>query len=449
MSKFNCTEFNETSSTAWKQKIQVDLKGADYNNTLLWHTNDGITVKPFYHQDENIPTANITTNHWNIAQHILVTNTSQANTLALDAVKKGAEALVFEIKIDLDFTHLLKGIDTNIIEFQFLLHNLNETSIHSLLKLNLPYCFVNIDPIGHLAQTGNWHHNLKKDHQIIDDLVKKYPTKNILSIDTRVYQNAGATTTQQLAYAIAHVNEYFNHFKTNTLPNIQFITATGSNYFFEIAKIRAIKLLFKTICTEYKATPKCNILSFPSNRNKTIYDYNVNLLRTTTECMSSILGGANTICNLPYDTIYHTTNDFGDRIARNQLLVLKNESAFNVVSNPADGAYYIEAITQQLAEKALAIFKSIEQSGGFLKQLKEGTIQRKIKESALEEQKQFDNGTLVLLGTNKHPNEQDKMKHDLQKQPFLQKEARKTLISPIVSRRLSEKLDQQRLQNEK
>jgi len=448
MNKFNCTEFNEISSAAWKQKIQADLKGADYNDTLLWHTNDGITVKPFYHQDENIQPANVTSNPWNIAQYILVTNAAEANQTAIDAVQKGAEALVFDINIDLDYKELLIGIDTNTIEIQILPHTLNEDNINSLLALNLPKCYVNIDPIGYLAKTGNWHFNLKKDHQIIENLIEKHATKNILSIDTRVYQNAGATITQQLAYAIAHVNEYFNHFKTNKLPNIQFITATGGNYFFEIAKIRALKLLYKTICTEYKATPKCTVLSFPSSRNKTIYDYNVNLLRTTTECMSSILGGANTICNLPYDDIYHNANDFGNRIARNQLLVLKNESAFNMVSNSADGAYYIESITQQLAEKALNIFKSIEQSGGFLKQLKGGTIQRKIKESAQLEQQQFDNGTLILLGTNKHPNEQDKMKYNLQKQPFLQKEARKTLIPPIVSRRLSEKLDLNRLKQE-
>jgi methylmalonyl-CoA mutase len=164
--------------------------------------------------------------------------------------------------------------------------------------------------------------------------------------------------------------------------------------------------------------------------------------------MSAILGSSNTICNLPYDHIYHNSNEFGNRIARNQLLVLKHESAFANVNNPSDGAYYIENITQQLAENALEIFKLIENGGGFLAQLKEGTIQRKIKESALKEQEQFDNGSLVLLGTNKHPNEKDKMKHELEKQPFVTREARKTLIAPITARRLSEKIDKERLDNE-
>lgn len=449
MSKFLFNEFENISASAWKQQIQADLKGADYNDTLLWKTNEGITVKPFYHQDTNVATANIKNNNWRIAQLIAVTTASQANEKAINAINKGAESIVFEIDSDINIYDLLTNIDVNTIELQFHFKLLSHKMTEDLIKLNLPKCYLNIDIIGNLAKTGNWFSSLKEDFQFIKNLVTKYPTHNILSVDTSIYQNAGATITQQLAYAIAHANEYFNNFKDATLPKIQFITATSGNYFFEIAKIRALKVLFETIVKEYNSENNtCTILSFPSNRNKTIYDYNVNLLRTTTECMSAILGGANTICNLPYDHIYHNSNDFGDRISRNQLLVLKNESAFDIVTNPADGSYYIETLTQQLAENALDIFKSIEAGGGFLSQLKEGTIQRKIKESGLKEQEQFDNGTIVLLGTNKHPNLNDKMQNDLEKQPFVSKESRKTLIAPITARRLSEKSDKNRLEKE-
>jgi len=164
--------------------------------------------------------------------------------------------------------------------------------------------------------------------------------------------------------------------------------------------------------------------------------------------MSAILGGANTICNLAYDGIYHKDNEFGERIARNQLLVLKHESYFDLVSNISEGSYYIESLTNQLAEKALNLFKDIEANGGFLSQLKEGTIQRKIKESAHKEQEQFDNGELVLLGTNKHPNEKDNMKHDLELFPFLKTNIRKTLIKPIIEQRLAEQIEQNRLKTE-
>ncbi len=449
MSKFLFNEFEDISAAAWKQQIQADLKGADYNDTLLWKTNEGITVKPFYHKDTDDYKANISNNNWNIAQLVTVKTVVEGNKKALSAIEKGAESIVFVIDSEINISELLSNINTNTIELQFKFKLLSNKMVEDVLQLNLPHCYVNCDIIGNLAKTGNWHTSLKDDFKFIKTIVAKYTDRNILSVDTSVYQNAGATITQQLAYAIAHANEYFNNFKDGTLPKLQFITSTSGNYFFEIAKIRALKLLFKTLSEAYHSDNyDCTVLSYPSNRNKTIYDYNVNMLRSTTECMSAILGGANTICNLSYDHIYHNSNEFGDRIARNQLLVLKNESSFDVVTNPADGAYYIESLTQQLAEKALEIFKLIELGGGFLAQLKEGIIQRKIKESGLKEQEQFDNGELVLLGTNKHPNFSDKMTHELEKQPFVNRESRKTLIAPITSRRISEKSDKNRLEQE-
>jgi methylmalonyl-CoA mutase len=172
------------------------------------------------------------------------------------------------------------------------------------------------------------------------------------------------------------------------------------------------------------------------------------MLRTTTESMSAIFGGANTICNLAYDSIYHKTNEFGERIARNQLLILKHESYFDKVDNPSNGSYYIENLTEQLAEKALQLFKDIESNGGFLKYLKEGNIQRKIKESATKEQEQFNTKDVILLGTNKHTNLKDKMKQELELYPFVKTNPRKTLIEPIIEHRLAEQIEQQRLKHE-
>ena len=172
------------------------------------------------------------------------------------------------------------------------------------------------------------------------------------------------------------------------------------------------------------------------------------MLRTTTECMSAILGGADAVANLAYDALYHKDNEFGDRIARNQLLVLKHESYFDKVNNTADGAYYIESLTDQLAEKALELFKDIETNGGLISQLIEGTIQRKINESAKKEQELFDSGKEVLLGTNKYPNQQDKMKHDLELYPFVKTNPVKTSIEPIIAKRLAESIEQNRLKDE-
>ncbi len=250
---------------------------------------------------------------------------------------------------------------------------------------------------------------------------------------------------------MAHANEYLNHFAASpTVLNgeFQFLISTGTNYFFEIAKIRALRLLYASLALEYKALGSCHILAQPTKRDKTLYDYNVNLLRTTTQSMSAVLGGANSIYNSTYDAIYHKNNEFGDRIARNQLLVLKHESYLDKVSNAAEGAYYIEDLTLQLAEKALEIFKEIEAGGGFLKQLKEGIIQKKIAESAEKEQQKFDTGEMVLIGTNKYENKEDKMKNDLELYPFLKMNPRKTLIQPILEKRLAEKLEQERLDKE-
>ena len=192
-------------------------------------------------------------------------------------------------------------------------------------------------------------------------------------------------------------------------------------------------------------------LSHYSNTNKTQQNI-IRLQRKyaahTTECMSAILGGADAVANLPYDSLYHKDNEFGDRIARNQLLVLKHESYFDKVNNAADGSYYIETLTEQLAEKALLLFKEIEEKGGFITQLIEGNIQKKISESVAKEQELFDSGKEILLGTNKYPNKNDKMKHDLELYPFLKQNPRKTLITPIIEKRLAEKLEQERLSQE-
>ena len=252
---------------------------------------------------------------------------------------------------------------------------------------------------------------------------------------------------QQLAYTLAQINEYFNKIPAINQP-ITIEVTVGTNYFFEIAKLRALRLLFNTLASAYNHNFDCHIIATPTKRNKTLYDYNVNMLRTTTECMSAILGGADGVANLAYDAIYHKDNEFGDRISRNQLLVLKHESYFDKVNNPADGTYYIESLTEQLAEKALELFKDIEKNGGLISQLIDGTIQRKINESAQKEQELFDSGKEVLLGTNKYPNKNDQMKNDLELYPFVKQNARKTLITPIIEKRLAEKLEQERLAQE-
>ena len=452
-------EFNPVSAKKWKQKIQFELKGADYNETLIWKSNEDISVKPFYNSEDfkdSSKALKTTGTQFNICQSIFVADVKKSNKKAINAIKNGAESIQFTIPSEsVSINELLENINLDSIPIYFELQFLSESFIKQIaaVKSNAGI-YIQNDIIGNLARSGNWFYNLNADFDILKNVFTHTSllSTSSISIDTSLYQNAGANMVQQLAYALAHANEYLNYFKnTGQLKqpfNVTFKVAVGSNYFFEIAKLRALRILWNTLALEYNINSECHIIAFPTKRNKTIYDYNTNLLRTTTECMSAILGGSNIIINLPYDVIYHKTNGFSTRMARNQLLILKHESHFNKVNNPSDGAYYIESLTSQLADKSLVLFKDIEASGGFLKQLKEGTIQRKIKDSAAKEQQQFDAGEEVLLGTNKHPNPSDKMKDELELYPFVKTHQRKTLIEPIIEKRLAEKLEQKRLKNE-
>lgn len=457
MSENLFAEFEEVSAKQWKQKIQFDLKGADYNETLVWHSPDGVDVKPFYHPDEAPSPVKVKAPaHWDITQQIYVASAEVSNKAAREALQKGAEALWFILPSEeVDLKSLFKDLQKVPVHIksEFL-------SEAFLLKLDEEIggnyeVFLQLDILGHLARSGNWFNDLKQDHEILDSVLQKLKNiKSIISIDVSLYQNAGANIPQQLAYALAHVNEYFNHFSALSEEKkqqlkIQFLVSVGPNYFFEIAKLRALRWLFSSLASEYGFAEECHILALPTKRNKTLYDFNVNLLRTTTECMSAALGGANAICNMAYDAVYHKNNRFGSRIARNQLLILKHESYFEKVANPAEGSYYVESLTQELATKALDIFKDIEKGGGFLTQLKEGTIQKKINESANREQDDFDSGKLVLIGSNKYPNPEDRMKDELELYPFLKQKPRKTLIQPILEKRLPEKMEQERLEKEK
>ena len=447
-------DFDPISSKQWKQRIQFELDGADYATSLIWNSPEDIQVKPFYHKDEYKGSfaSNTKASEFKICQNIFVHDLVKSNLRALDSIARGAESLRFTItNAQTDVEKLLENLPLEKLTIYF---NLSFLSIDFIRKIegiaqhknaNI-YC--NLDPIGELAKQGNWFTTPEKNNfETLNALAAATAKVSLISINSGLYQNAGATMAQQIAYSLGHVNEYFNRITKINTP-IVFQVSVGTNYFFEIAKLRALRLLFILIAKEYGHNIDCHILVSPTKRNKTLYDYNVNLLRTTTECMSAILGGADAIANLPYDALYRKDNEFSDRIARNQLLILKHESYFNKVNNPADGSYYIESLTQQLAEKALTLFHDIEAQGGFLKQLNAGIIKRKIQESANKEQELFDTGTEILLGTNKHRNTNDHMTNELELFPFVKIKPRKTLITPLIERRLAEEIEQERLKAE-
>jgi len=445
-------EFSPISAKEWKQQIQMELKGADYNKTLVWESLEGIRVKPFYHIDEyeylDIPTSKL---DFKIAQEIFIDNPEIANKIALDALAKGATAIQFTALQSFDLDVLFQNFDSlkkkPILYFknQFLSPQFNTELLQYFKDIRV---VIQQDIIGQLAQTGNWFRDKKSDFEALKTLFQKNPSKICIGIDASIYQNAGATNIQQIAYALAHASEYLNAFGKECATAIQFEFAVGSNYFFEIAKLRAFRYLWQELTREHQNECPAKIIVKPTNRTKTIYDYNVNMLRTSTEYMSAVLGGADTIITQAYDHLFKKSNNFSQRIARNQLLLLKEENGFIDAQNFAKGSYYIESLTVEMAKKALVLLKEIEKSGGFLKQLKTGTIQNKIKESAQKEQSLFDQEKLILLGTNKYPNTADVMKGSMDLYPFVKKNTKQTKIQPILTKRLSEKLDKERLDKE-
>ncbi|WP_036151380.1 methylmalonyl-CoA mutase subunit beta [Maribacter forsetii] len=448
--------FKTISEKEWKQKIQYDLKGKDYNEEVVWNSPEGIKVKPFYHADdlEHVKVKTSQISSWSIGKSIYAGNAIMANEKALKSIQKGAEAIRFLIPdTTIDIAVILNNIDLDIVKVYLNMQFLSKEYIDKILvKVSRSKnVHLQIDPIGNLARSGNWYDTMSADIDLVGGLISK-DIENLFCVDVSLYENAGADMVQELAYAMSHANEYLNIIDEKDslykLKNIDFKVAVGGNYFFEIAKLKALRNLWEILANAYEVSIPCHITTEPSKRNKTIYDYNVNMLRTTTECMSAVLGGADTVFNLNYNAVYKKDNEFADRIALNQLILLKEESYFDKVENPSAGSYYIETITSQLAEKALILFKSIEKDGGFLKQLKNHTIQNRIADGARKQQEKFNEKKIVLVGTNAFQNEEDKMNQELELYPFVKKNPRKTLITPIIEKRLAEELEQNRLSHE-
>lgn len=436
--------FSPIDSKQWKQQIQFELNGLDYNDTLVWESLEGIKVKPFYTKDDlPLKQSNIAIDAaFNILQDVYVHDSSKANSAAQTKILKGANSIWFILPhaVDLDELFIeLPADKTFFVRLNFIDENFIEKLINFSKNRSIKICF---DPIFQLAIDGNWFVNKTNDIETLNKLVKN---NQVLFVDGTLYQNSGANGVQQLAYILAHLTDYLNAVKPSEII-IKY--AVGSHYFFEIAKLRALRILVETLCEAFEVACDIQIIAQPTLRNKTIYDYNVNMLRTTTEYMSAILGQANYIMPLPYDSIYHKSNPFGDRISRNQLLILKHESYFDEVLNAADGAYYIESLTESFSQKALELLKTIEKGGGFIDALFKETIQKHVVESADKEQQLFNEGKIVLLGTNKYPNAQDQMKNNLELYPFVKSKPRKTIVKPLVAKRLAESIEKERLEKE-
>ncbi len=436
------SDFEKVSSKQWKLKIQADLKGVDYQ-TLITHTLENIDIKPFYHHDSFKAFEQLSPQKFHITQSLEIHDEKIANKIARNVLHKGARFFCFSFSAPFEIDILLSQLDNH--QLLFKADMLDVDFLALLYKKTNGKAKIFVDPIGHFARTGNWYENQDKDFAKLKDLHRIFPADyQFLEIRSGVYKNAGASVVQELAYALAQAVEYAEYIHPGIWRQMMFSFATGSHFFFEIGKLKAFRKLHQLIENEYDINEKAVIYSEPTLRNKTLFDPYVNMLRTTMEMMSAILGGSDFVANMPFDKVYRKSNEFSERIARNQLIILQEESDFQSALHSTDGNYYVENISRQLAEKALDIFKQIEKSGGLLSQLYKGKVQQKIAETAQKEQMDFDEGKIVLVGTNKYINKDEKPEN-IEVYPFMKKRSEQTLIRPIVPKRLSEKLENERL----
>ena len=436
------TEFQAPSKQEWLDKIQVDLKGADFEKKLVWRTNEGFNMQPFYRREdiEGLQTPNALpgefpfvrgnkkdNNVWYVRQDIVVENAKEANAKALDILNKGVDSLGFKIKredVSAEFVEtLLSGIECECVELNFSTCNCKSVELAQILAANFDkkgydkeklVGSIDFDPIDRIVMKGkNTEAVIAKAPAIINAL-KDYPKYRVVAVNSAHLNDAGAYIVQELGYALAWGNEYLTQLTeagvdaTEAAKRIKFNMGISENYFMEIAKFRAARLLWAEIVKQYE--PKCDcackmcVNATTSFYNMTVFDSYVNLLRSQTETMSAALAGVHSIVVRPFDAPYEKPTDFSERIARNQQLLLKEESHFDKVVDPSAGSYFIEELTNSLADAAWKLFLKVEDEGGFLAAAKAGTVQDDINATNQKRHGDAAKRKEFLLGTNQCPN---------------------------------------------
>ncbi|MFR9649767.1 MAG: methylmalonyl-CoA mutase family protein [Rikenellaceae bacterium] len=439
-------EFPPVSTSEWETVIATDLKGADYERKLVWKSNEGFNVRPYY-RAENLEGINFLNsapgefpfvrgisakNNWDVHQRITVKCVAEANAKAKTLISKRVNSVEFCISEALDqkaLEILLDGVDitktmvvfsgTNLVSTaNALLDNLDKSVEESSRKaIKAAFC---IDPmVKDLSCSGEYvcGGDGEKCYDAVATLVKRanaYKHIRVITVSGDNFGNSGSTIVEELAFTLAAGHEYLVRLMQKDMSievaarTMRFAMSISSNYFMEIAKIRAARLLWSNIVAEY--SPKCPCImkmrlhAVTSKWNQTAYDPHVNMLRGTTEAMSAAIAGVDSLEVLPYDTSFQTPDEFSERIARNAELLLKYESHFDQVADAAGGSYYIENLTQSIAEQAWALFVEIEQKGGYVETFNSGYIVDRVKASAAAKDKAIATRRKILLGANQYPN---------------------------------------------
>ena len=441
------TDFAPVTTEEWEAKINADLKGKDYERALVWKTYEGFKVRPYYRQ-ENLESMKYldtlpgefpfvrgnkkTGNDWLIRQNIFVSDFEVANKKALEVLGKGVTSLGFYFTNCDNISKenigvLLKDICLEAAEINLVCPGdsgkcseiFSEYVAEGKWENKNVLASASIDPIGTFILKGKLGENAFSKLKPVFEKTRILPKFRIIAVHGKFFANSGSSIVQELAFSLAIGAEYLTQFTELGLniddiaKAIKFNFGIGNNYFMEIAKLRAARLLWAQIVKAYNPECDCSaklIAHSETNRyNLTIYDPHVNMLRTQTEAMSAALGGAHSITVLPFNAIYETPTDFSERIARNQQILLKEESYLDKVSDPAAGSYYIENLTDSLVKESWNLFLTVQEKGGFIAAFRDGFIQKEVKEMAKKRDLNIALRRENLLGTNQFPNFTEKI----------------------------------------
>ncbi len=433
-------QFPGISYDEWRAKVEADLKGADFNKKLVWRTNEGFNVEPIYRAEDtaDLKTTDTlpgeypfvrgtrTDNNWLTRQEIIGATPEEANAVALDVLGKGVTSLGFKVKDPSRETldTLLKGIAADSVELNFtccprkalelakvLTEYLRDNGALASFRGSIDYNPLR-RPLRHGAPVDIAA--IVAETKELLETVKDVPGLRVLAVDSVMLADSGSYIYQELGYAVSWGAAWLTALTdagvaVDTIANrIKFNMGVSSNFFMEIAKFRAARMLWAQVVKQYNPAgdDACKMMAHASTSkfNQTIYDAHVNLLRSQTETFSAAVAGVDSITTVPFDTPYKTPDAFSERIARNQQYLLKEESHLDKVLDPAGGSYYVETLTVALAREAWKLFLEVEDKGGFFAAVNDGLIQQAVSEASAKRHTDVARRKEILLGTNQYPN---------------------------------------------